>query len=666
MTTYRSLAILKWALVLVLSFAGFLSAGTPPPPASTLYSAPTTIFPDDQVAPHLWIVNPQTALSVPPELSLQLINGDPDERICYLRGLAAHPTTGKLYSMLDLGYYDSEFDETDCDFFPSNLVEIDPATGNTNIIGNTFEPYAALAFDNGGNLYGVQGNQSVSGQLDFIDITDATTAFVDQLSGFQGHSLAFNPNDGLLYHATRNGGTTILETYNLITSTLTPVSLPGATPLNSGNPLAMTWDQNGNQLLYTLDDFSNTLYEVTTGGSESFVGGMDHTSKGLAFTSGGSSGHFIPDVNLRLLVQNELGLPGEPTQGDMVNLFHLWERFAGGPESSKVTNLTGLEFATNLVNLDLSDHNVSDLAPLAGLTSLNGLYMSDNNISSIAPLSSLNLQFLYITFNSNISSISAVSSMSNLRYLGCGWCSITSVTPVSGMTQLIELQIDYNPISDITPIYGLPNLTRLGLGGLGLNDIAFLSTWPNMVYLALSSNSLTDLSSLSQFTSLTSLYFYSMTITDISFLNSLTNLERMGFAFNNVSDISPIASLTALKSLFAYNNQFSNIAPLTGLTNLQSCLIYNNPLNPLAYCSHAATIQANNPSLTNFNFGTNTNPLSSDCTTDPVDLAVVTGYWGRTDCTDVNNWCDGADLNMDGKVDLIDFVFLNMIWLAIP
>jgi Leucine-rich repeat (LRR) protein len=379
-----------------------------------------------------------------------------------------------------------------------------------------------------------------------------------------------------------------------------------------------------------------------------------------------TSGHFIPDVNLRLLVQNELGLPGEPTQGDMVNLFHLWERFAGGPESSKVTDLTGLEFATNLVNLDLSDHNVSSLAPLSGLLSLNGLYMSDNNLTTIAPLSTLNLQFLYITFNSNVSSISAVSSMSNLRYLGCGWCNIGSISPVSGLSQLIELQIDYNPVTDLTPMYGLLNLTRLGLGGLGLTDISFLSTWPNLNYLALSSNPLTDLSSLSQFTSLTSLYFYSMTISDISFLNSLTSLVRMGFAHGNVSDISPVASLTALKSLFAYNNQFSNIAPLTSLTNLESCLIYNNPLNPLAYCSHAATIQANNPNLTNFNFGTNTNPLSSDCTTDLADLNVVTGNWGRTDCTAVNNWCDGADFNMDGKVDLIDYVNLAMIWMAIP
>ena len=377
-------------------------------------------------------------------------------------------------------------------------------------------------------------------------------------------------------------------------------------------------------------------------------------------------GHFIPDVNLRLLVQNELGLAVEPTQGDMVNLTELWDSFTSGPESSKVTDLTGLEYATNLIYLDLSSHNVSDLSPLAGLTSLDGLYMSDNNLSSIAPLSSLNLTFLYVTFNSGITSISAVSSMSNLRFFGCGWCNISSISPVSGLSQLEELQIDYNPVTDLTPMYGLTNLYRLGLAGLGLTDISFLSNWPNMTYLSLSSNPLTDLSSLSLYTTLTSLYLYNMSISDISFLSTLVNLQWLGLAQNNIQDISVIANLTLIKSLLLYNNQFSDISPLTGLTTMQFCYIYDNPLNTLAYCSHVPTIQANNTGMVLFNYGSNTNPLSSDCTTDTSDLAVAASNWGRTDCAAGNNWCDGADFNMDGKVNLIDFINLGMIWLAIP
>jgi len=379
-----------------------------------------------------------------------------------------------------------------------------------------------------------------------------------------------------------------------------------------------------------------------------------------------TSGHFIPDVNLRALVQDELGLSNEPNMTDMPFLYSLFATFTSGPESSKVTDLTGLEYATNLTYLDLTDHNVSDLSPLSGLTSLNGLYMSGNNISNLSPLAGLtNLQFLYVAYNSGITSISTISSLSSLQYFGCSGCSITSVAPVSGLTQLVELQIDYNPVTDITPIFGLPNLTRLGLAGLGLTDISFLSNWPNMTYLSLSSNTGADFSSLDQFTLLTSLYIYNASIGDISFLSTLVNLERLGLAQNAIEDISSIANLSALKSLFLYANQVSDISPLTGLTTLEFCYIYDNPLNTLAYCSHIPAIQTNNPGLINFNFGSNTNPLSSDCTTDVADLTIVADNWLRTDCHAGNNWCDGADFNIDGSVNFIDLVNLAYLWMAL-
>ncbi len=380
-------------------------------------------------------------------------------------------------------------------------------------------------------------------------------------------------------------------------------------------------------------------------------------------------GHFIPDVNLRALVQAELGLGSEPTIPDMVNLITLFETFPfGGPPSNQVTDLTGLEYATNLIYLDLTNHNVSDLSPLSGLTSLQGLYMSGNNLSTITPLSALiNLEFLYIRSNPGITSISTVSSFTSLRYLGCGLCSITSIAPVTGLSQLIEIQIDYNPVTDLTPIYGLANLTRLGLSGLSLTDISFLSTWPNLEYLALSSNpAISNLSLLSQFTLLESLYMYSMSLSDVSFLSTLINLQRLGLANNNIQDISSMANLTSIKSIFIYNNNINSIAPLTGLTTIETCLAYDNPLNPLAYCVHGPLIQSNNPGMFSFNIGTNTNPLTSDCNTNPADLSTFVSHWGRIDCNAGNSWCGGADFNQDGNVNLIDFVSLASVWLLNP
>ena len=99
---------------------------------------------------------------------------------------------------------------------------------------------------------------------------------------------------------------------------------------------------------------------------------------------------------------------------------------------------------------------------------------------------------------------------------------------------------------------------------------------------------------------------------------------------------------------------------------MQYCYIEDNPLNTHAYCTDVPLIQANNAGMVDFSYGVNTNPLSSDCTADTADLGVVGNNWIRTDCDGDNNWCGGADFNMDGTVNFFDFAELAEIWLAIP
>ncbi len=133
----RSVTSVKFALLAALFFAGSLPAVPPPlfpsdnstvrsstgwlfleepadPTQRTLYSAPITEFGYEE-NPHLFILDRQTGETLLPELPL-LLNTGGDDLICSLRGLAAHPTTGKLYSMMDLGYYDSEYNEISCNY----------------------------------------------------------------------------------------------------------------------------------------------------------------------------------------------------------------------------------------------------------------------------------------------------------------------------------------------------------------------------------------------------------------------------------------------------------------------------------------------------------------------------------------------------------------------
>ena len=56
--------------------------------------------------------------------------------------------------------------------------------------------------------------------------------------------------------------------------------------------------------------------------------------------------------------------------------------------------------------------------------------------------------------------------------------------------------------------------------------------------------------------------------------------------------------------------------------------------------------------------------LDQSYLTEMPDLAIFSQMWLREPCGD-SSWCDGADLNRDGRVDGVDLVSIAMHWLAI-
>lgn len=58
--------------------------------------------------------------------------------------------------------------------------------------------------------------------------------------------------------------------------------------------------------------------------------------------------------------------------------------------------------------------------------------------------------------------------------------------------------------------------------------------------------------------------------------------------------------------------------------------------------------------------------LTSDCKVNFLDLYVLTGEWLRDDCNANNGFCDGADIDESGKIDLGDYARLAGQWLNSP
>ena len=118
----------------------------------------------------------------------------------------------------------------------------------------------------------------------------------------------------------------------------------------------------------------------------------ENTASGTGIIGVDLSETWMPDENLRQVVREYIGEP--ITKANMVDIWQL-DGF-----NSRIADLTGLEYATNLQHAFLSWNSISDVTPLSGLTLLLELWLFDNSISDVNPLSNLtNLEALYLDRN---------------------------------------------------------------------------------------------------------------------------------------------------------------------------------------------------------------------------------------------------------------------------
>ncbi|MDE0324456.1 MAG: leucine-rich repeat domain-containing protein [Candidatus Poribacteria bacterium] len=267
-----------------------------------------------------------------------------------------------------------------------------------------------------------------------------------------------------------------------------------------------------------------------------------------------------------------------------------------------ITDLTGLEHATQLRILYLYSEDISDVSPLARLTELTSLSLNGNRIGDISPLAELTgLEELYLEGN-QVSDISPLTELTELRELELGERElelgeivsgkneIMDITPLAHLTQLTRLGLNGNRVTDITPLTQLTELTSLSLNGNRISDITPLAHLTELTSLGLSSNRVSDITPLAHLTELTSLGLNSNRISDITPLAHLTELRFLVLSSNRISDITPLAHLTELTALQLGWNQISDITPLAQLQKLTRLLLGNNRINdvtPLAQLSES-------------------------------------------------------------------------------
>lgn len=319
----------------------------------------------------------------------------------------------------------------------------------------------------------------------------------------------------------------------------------------------------------------------------------------------------IPDDNLRAKIEDALDkASGDPiTTADMAQLTSL------DFQNANISDLTGLEAATNLTLLILVRNNISDLSPLEGLINLMFLWLDSNNISDLSPLvanTGLGNGDIVVV---NTNPLSAVSIKTYIPALESRGVRIPADIPDdnlraavgdalgkaknegilwSDMARLRRLDAPNANISDLTGLEGAINLTRLNLGdeyveaerrwinSNSVSDLSPVAGLTNLAELYLGNNMISDISAVAGLTNLESLYLRNNTISDISPVAGLTNLESLNLNNNTISDISPVAELTNLTTLWLNSNSITDISVVSGLTNLRDVDLLGNTISDIS------------------------------------------------------------------------------------
>ncbi len=359
---------------------------------------------------------------------------------------------------------------------------------------------------------------------------------------------------------------------------------------------------------------------------------------------------WMPDANLRKAVRKALKIATNEnfSQEQVATLTKLTA------EKKRISNITGLEHATNLEKLELRRNQIVDVGPLEGLTELTELMIGHNNISDITALENLT-QLMYLGLAENeISDVSTLDSLTNLKDLWLRDNNISDITALEDLTKLTRLNLEENEISDVTALESLTNLKELWIVDNNVSVVTSLGNLTKLTYLSLKENGISSITSLGNLRNLKELWMRGNNISDITALGSLTKLTHLSLRENEVSDITALGSLRNLKDLWLQENSISDVSPLSSLRKLKQLGLADNPIldtSPLYPLTRRA--------LKRVDITVSQYPpwdVNEDGTVDATDSALVTAALGQTG----NAIADPrTDVNGDDTVDQNDLTLVT-------
>ncbi|MGU5572894.1 leucine-rich repeat domain-containing protein [Aeromonas hydrophila] len=223
----------------------------------------------------------------------------------------------------------------------------------------------------------------------------------------------------------------------------------------------------------------------------------------------------FPDKNMEAAVKSALGIAeADPvTSSDMLMLDQL------NAVGKHIESLVGMQFAKNLVSLDVTDNDISDISVISTL-----------------PLTSLKIGANHL---SDIHQVGAISTLSTLDLSNNG---IDSLDAITGLQNLSNLTVSHNPIDDLSPLGKMGKLKQLDVASTKISTLEFMPA--TLVGLNISNNKIADWSGMANLPALQKLDVSGCRLDDLEkIVHGPRYLAKLTADDNYISNTRPLAYL---------------------------------------------------------------------------------------------------------------------------
>lgn len=240
-----------------------------------------------------------------------------------------------------------------------------------------------------------------------------------------------------------------------------------------------------------------------------------------------------------------------------------------------LSTTAGLENATELVYLDLSNNTIRNISSLSSLRNLREVYLQNNALSDLSSLSSIKTITRLNVSGNALTTITPICNITGLVWLDASNNQLTSVAQIGNLTKLRELYLSKNLLTDLERLDACAALEILYLDNNQLTDIYQVGALKDLMFLDFSSNQVTALPDFARDCALVEIYGSSNLLDNLDALEGLPDLNKVFMDYNeNIESVEPLASCPVLIRVDVYGTKVTEVDVLTD----QSIIVNYNPV----------------------------------------------------------------------------------------